>query len=383
MSRELHRPDSIFPTDDDYDLREVGKAVRDGWEAVKLLSDRACLVPHCYDFDYSNRGESPSHLTIMYEAIGQYFKRFLGQHVSRYVTFIAGQEPQTFYEHFAEEARGMFAFARFGDDNEKREFLELFCKVVCMSERAADLVKLDGTFSPSRRDLADFPEHKRITPGAKHIFKCLGAGLADATARRISHWEIVRYFLHVYLEPLLDVQDAVNREVPWTEGGWQMGTDFSFADYLYFSEMHLVLETEGAEMPSEGKRQRHLLICRPTYKECSWASHEEIVASMLLVPPVYRMCKKIESFYQRVGPRHILQCHNPLCKKLFYSGRSNAKACPSRRGRRKSQCKLVWEAYQKWLKKQRKDLERDWRDLRLQADFKSQYSPRGPQSPLS
>lgn len=66
-----------------------------------------------------------------------------------------------------------------------------------------------------------------------------------------------------------------------------------------------------------------------------------------------------------------MTCHAPSCGKLFYSARADARACPKRnRLEDRSACKLEWDRYCRRLKDLRRNIEDDWADEELQADFR-------------
>lgn len=99
----------------------------------------------------------------------------------------------------------------------------------------------------------------------------------------------------------------------------------------------------------------------------------------LLIPIAYHL--SLAWADSQTWPRFVVTCRNPLCGQRFYSGRADAKACPRPKGgARRSPCKAVWEAYQKWLIKVGYDPDRSWRDRELRRRFKAIYIPRGPQS---
>lgn len=67
--------------------------------------------------------------------------------------------------------------------------------------------------------------------------------------------------------------------------------------------------------------------------------------------------------------RFVGRCRAPSCGNLFYTGRDNATACPSKRSGAKSACALKWIRYRRYLMKIRKDPEKDWDNEQLQKKF--------------
>jgi hypothetical protein len=107
--------------------------------------------------------------------------------------------------------------------------------------------------------------------------------------------------------------------------------------------------------------------------------HVDVFRMYLTVPIAYRLAQQWAD--SRRWPQFVVACRNPLCGKQFYSARSQARTCPRRPGTaRRSDCKAVWENYQKWLQKAGLDPETCWLDDNLKQEFLRQYSPRGPQS---
>ncbi len=114
----------------------------------------------------------------------------------------------------------------------------------------------------------------------------------------------------------------------------------------------------------------------PHFKEASGLVDQRQRA--LLLPIAYRLSLLLQN--SQKWPRYIIKCRNPYCRERFYSGRADAKTCPSpdrKQIGRRSECKAVWEAYQKWLKKIGRDPRRDWYEDELKEGFKAQYNPRG------
>jgi hypothetical protein len=98
-----------------------------------------------------------------------------------------------------------------------------------------------------------------------------------------------------------------------------------------------------------------------------------------LVPIAYQL--SLEWATSQPWPRYVITCRNPYCGRRFYSGHVKARTCPRvpRSGRR-SGCKAIWEAYQKWLGKAGHAPEATWHRAELQASFKSQFKARGNQA---
>ena len=94
----------------------------------------------------------------------------------------------------------------------------------------------------------------------------------------------------------------------------------------------------------------------------------EQVASAALIQPAYRIAKDAEKSMPR-KPRYRRTCRAPRCGKVFYTGRSDATACPGSKGHRKNKCALGWTAYSRWLQKIGRNPKKDWDEQELQQLF--------------
>lgn len=99
----------------------------------------------------------------------------------------------------------------------------------------------------------------------------------------------------------------------------------------------------------------------------------------LLSPLAFQLAVQWEA--SQDWPRWAVQCRNPMCGEIFYTGRRNVRTCSRSPGSgRRSKCKAVWDAYRKWLQKIGAEPEEAWQDKELASQFIAQYSPRGFQS---
>lgn len=91
------------------------------------------------------------------------------------------------------------------------------------------------------------------------------------------------------------------------------------------------------------------------------------MAHILSIQPAFGLAQQLQRTCSK--PRFVRQCRAPSCGQRFYTGRSNATSCPSKRSGVKSPCALEWVRYKRYLTKIDRDPEKDWDNEQLKKGF--------------
>lgn len=188
-------------------------------------------------------------------------------------------------------------------------------------------------------------------------FKWLNYGLANPTACEEAWWNCVWLFMEPIVNELLKINENINSDIPLTD------EQIQFLNYqMDYGSPHIntIYDASGKCSPR--------IIMQQTIGDVAYCDHPyQKMSDILLLQPVYALAQKFQDKCKK--PRFIVKCRAPSCGKRFYSGRKNAKDCPTTRRDSKSECALEWLRYKRYLQKIGQNPEKDWKKKKFIKAF--------------